>query len=152
MFGKGLVFLMQGLGVGYSPVVPGTFGTLLAIPLYLALAHLSFWLYSAVILILFIFGVYGCRLALAKLKVSDPPSLVWDEIVGFLVAMAAITPSLKTVLVGFLLFRLFDIVKPWPANWVDKNIGGGLGVMLDDVLAGIYVNLILQFALWMNFL
>lgn len=152
MYKRGLIFLMQGIGVGYSSVVPGTLGTLLAVPLYLVLAYTSFWLYGVITLVLFIVGVYGCHLALAELKASDPPSLVWDEVVGFLVAMTAITPNLKTVLVGFLLFRLFDIIKPWPANWVDKNIGGGLGVMLDDVLVGIYANLILQFAFWMNFL
>lgn len=134
---------MQGFGVGRSPIVPGTCGTLLAIPIYLIFYSLSLSIYFSVILILFILGVYGCRLATTELQIHDAPSLVWDEIVGFLIAMTAIPPSFRMVGLGFLLFRLFDIFKPWPISWVDKNIKGGLGIMLDDILAGIYTNFIL---------
>lgn len=149
-----MIFLMQGFGVGRSPIVPGTCGTLLAIPIYLILysLSLSLSLYFSVILVLFIIGVYGCQLANTKLQVHDAPSLVWDEIVGFLVAMTAISPNFGMVGLGFLLFRLFDIFKPWPISWVDKNVKSGLGVMLDDVLAGIYTNFILSIAQWLHVL
>lgn len=131
---------MQGFGVGRAPVAPGTCGTLLAIPIYLILYSLPFPIYLSIILMLWIVGIYGCQLVSTELQVHDAPSLVWDEIVGFLIAMTGISPNIKTIILGFLLFRLFDIVKPWPISWVDKNIKNGLGIMLDDVLAGVYTN------------
>lgn len=143
---------MQGLGAGYSPIAPGTCGTLLAIPLYVVLSDCPFELYVGMVLLLFAVGVYGCHLASVQLGVPDHSSLVWDEVVGFLVTMAFLPPRWTLILAGFVLFRLLDIVKPWPASWVDKNMKGGWGVMLDDVLAGIYANLILQFFLWRHLL
>lgn len=141
---RGIIFLMQGFGVGCSPIIPGTCGTLLAIPIYLIFYPLPFHIYFSIILILWIVGIYGCQLASTELQVHDAPSLVWDEMVGFLVAMTGIFPSIKTIILGFLLFRLFDILKPWPISWVDKNVKNGLGIMLDDVLAGVCTNLILS--------
>lgn len=142
---KPLVFLMQGVGVGYSPLFPGTAGTLLAIPLFWLLGStLSLPYYLGVVFLFLLLGVYGCEIAGKDLKTPDHSSLVWDEIVGFLIAMTSITPHFFSIVLGFLLFRFFDILKPWPICFVDKKIKNGWGVMLDDVLAGMVTNLILQ--------
>lgn len=143
-------FLALGFGSGLSPWMPGTMGTLAAIPVYLLLAHLPLAAYLALIVILFLLGVYLCSVAARDAGVHDHPAIVWDEIVGFLITMIAIPTSWPTVLAGFALFRFFDIVKPWPIRVLDKRVSGGLGIMLDDVVAGLFALLGLQL-LWVFF-
>jgi phosphatidylglycerophosphatase A len=128
--------LAFGLGVGLVPVAPGTFGTLLGIPLYWLWAGLSVPAYGVLVLALALAGVWLCASAAKRLNIGDHPGIVWDEIVGFLITMWGVTFSWSGVAVGFLLFRVFDITKPWPVGWADRRVGGGLGIMLDDVLAG----------------
>lgn len=140
-------WLAFGFGSGYAPKAPGTFGTVAAIPIYLLVADLSLISYLVVVLLMAVIGIYLCGEASRQLGVNDHPGIVWDEIVGFLITMTAIPLSWEAVLLGFLLFRLFDIVKPWPIKWIDKRIHGGLGIMLDDILAGIFAGAVLHFVL-----
>lgn len=137
-------FLAFGFGVGAAPVAPGTFGTLLAVPLYLALAGTEPLVYAAVVVAMFLGGVWLCRVAERDLGVHDHPAVVWDEIVGFLVTMFMAPPGWFWVIVGFTLFRLFDVWKPFPIRALEQRVHGGLGTMLDDVLAGGYALLVLQ--------
>ena len=127
-----------GFGAGLSPVAPGTVGTLVAIPIFLLANSLSPPAYVAIILVLFYFGVIACTNCQRHLKVSDHPGIVIDEIIGFMITMAFCPASIASILGGFVLFRLFDILKPWPIRWIDRRIHGGFGVMLDDVIAGVF--------------
>lgn len=141
---KWIHFFATGFFSGTIHFAPGTMGTLVAIPFYLILQTLSLPLYAIFVLITFLIGIWLCGEASKPFKTPDHPSIVWDEMVGFWLTMFAIPFSGVNLLLGFLAFRLFDIWKPWPIGWVDKKIHGGLGIMLDDILAAIYANIILQ--------
>lgn len=131
-------FLALGFGSGLAPKAPGTFGTLAAIPIYLLLAvNVSLLTYAILTLLMAVAGIYICQKAADAAGVHDHPAIVWDEIVGYLITMFMVPLSWQSLVTGFLLFRLFDIVKPWPISFVDKKVHGGFGIMLDDVLAGI---------------
>ena len=130
-------FLALGFGSGLAPKAPGTFGTLAAIPLFLLMSYLPLWLYIVLILAACRYGIYLCGKTAQDFDVHDDPSIVWDEFVGFWITMIAIPVSFTTVVLGFALFRLFDIWKPWPIDWIDQKVSGGLGIMLDDVVAGL---------------
>lgn len=142
-----LHFLSLGFGSGLSARAPGTCGTLVAIPLYLLLAQLPLTFYLLAILIAFAAGVYLCGYTSTALGVHDHPGIVWDEFVGFWITMIAVPASWQWILAGFVLFRLFDIVKPWPVKIADERMTGGFGIMFDDVLAGLYALAGLQIAL-----
>ncbi len=129
-------FLALGFGSGLLPKAPGTFGTLAAIPLYLLLAPTSMSIYLTVVIIMSIAGIYICGKAAEDAGVHDHGAIVWDEIVGFLITMFLVPLSWQSVIVGFVLFRIFDIFKPWPISFIDKKVHGGLGIMLDDIIAG----------------
>jgi len=131
------------------PFAPGTFGTLVAIPLYLLIAQLDVPYYLAFILLAFGLGVYLCQYTSAALGVHDHSGIVWDEFVGFWITMIAVPVTWQWIVAGFVLFRVFDIVKPWPVKVVDKRMTGGFGIMFDDVLAGLYALACLQFALYL---
>lgn len=137
-------FLAFGLGSGASPWAPGTVGTLAAVPLYFLLASLPLLLYALLLLAAFLLGCWLCDRTSRDLGVHDHGGIVWDEFVGYWLTMLALPVSLGWALAGFLLFRFFDIIKPWPIGWADQRVGGGLGIMLDDVLAAIYAGLILH--------
>ncbi len=130
-------FLALGFGSGLAPKAPGTFGTLAAVPLFLLVAPLSSPLYLLLLLLMSVAGIYICGKAAEDAGVPDHGAIVWDEFVGFLITMFLIPITWQSLLVGFLLFRLFDIFKPWPISYLDKNCHGGLGIMLDDIVAGI---------------
>jgi phosphatidylglycerophosphatase A len=138
------MWLATGFGAGLSPLAPGTAGSLVGVLFYLAMAGLALPLYLALVLVLAIIGIWVCERAGRALAVADHPSIVWDEIVGLLIAMAATPPSWQGLVSGFALFRLFDILKPWPVGRIDRSVKGGLGVMLDDVMAGLYALACLQ--------
>ncbi len=131
-------WLACGLGAGLARRAPGTFGTLMAIPPYLLLQQLPLAAYVGVVAAAFALGVWLCAVTARALGVHDHPGIVWDEIVGYWIAMIAAPAGWLWVVVGFALFRLFDIWKPWPIRWLDQHLGGGWGIMLDDVLAGVY--------------
>lgn len=137
-------FLSLGFGSGLFPVAPGTAGTLAAIPVYLLLARLDLSAYLLVTSLMFAVGIYLCGVTSRELGGDDHPAIVWDEIVGYVITMIAVPPKIEWLIAGFLLFRLFDILKPWPIRVLDRSIKGGIGIMLDDVLAGIFAALILQ--------
>ncbi len=134
-----LHLLSLGFGSGLSPYAPGTMGTLVAIPLYLLLSQLNLLTYLLVILGGFIVGVYLCDYTSKALGVHDHSGIVWDEFIGYWITMIAV-PAItwQWILAGFVLFRFFDIVKPWPVKLADKRVPGGFGIMIDDVLAGLY--------------
>lgn len=127
-----------GFGTGAAPVAPGTFGTLLGVPLFYVMQPLGLPMYLLLTLLMFVVGVWVCAAAANALAVHDHSGIVWDEVVGYLVTMIAVPFTWYWAVAGFALFRLFDIIKPWPINWFDQKVRGGFGIMLDDVLAGCY--------------
>ena len=135
---KPVHFLALGFGSGLIPWAPGTWGTLAAIPLYLLLAQLSLPWYLLAVLLAFAVGVYLCDVTARDAGVHDHPAIVWDEVVGYLITMAAVPLGWQWVLAGFVWFRVFDIVKPWPISLLDRYVKGGFGIMIDDVLAGLF--------------
>jgi phosphatidylglycerophosphatase A len=144
---RGVLFIAEGFGTGRARVAPGTVGTLPGVALVLALFAVPLPVYIGITAILLVLGIPLCGQAAKLLGRKDPPSVVWDEIVGMLVTMTAVPLGLTSILAGFALFRLFDIWKPWPIGWVDQHVGGGLGIMLDDVIAGLMACLLLHGAL-----
>jgi phosphatidylglycerophosphatase A len=132
-----VLVLAFGFGTGLSARAPGTMGTLAAIPLWYLLAQLPEPMYILIVAICAIVGIFICGSAADKLGVHDHGGIVWDEFVGFWITMAFLPATYVNVIVGFCLFRLFDILKPWPISWLDKNISGGMGIMVDDVVAGL---------------
>ena len=144
-------FLALGFGSGLAAKMPGTFGTLAALPLVALLSHYSsFTTYLIVTILVSIVGIWICGKAAQDMGVHDDSSIVWDEAAGMLITMLAVPLSWQTLLVGFLLFRFFDILKPWPISYLDKHVHGGFGIMIDDVLAGLFalgvVNILLAFS------
>jgi phosphatidylglycerophosphatase A len=137
-------FLAYGFGSGLAPKAPGTFGTLAAIPLYLLIQDLALLAYLLVLLVAFVAGIWFCQKAVDWLGQEDPSAVVWDEFVGYWVTMIAAPSSWYWLMIGFVLFRIFDILKPWPISWCDKNLHGGFGIMLDDVVAGLMALICLQ--------
>ncbi len=137
-------FAAFGFGFGAAKYAPGTFGTLAAIPLYWLMQGLAIGWYVSIMVILFLLGVWLCDRTASDIGVHDHGGIVWDEIVGYLVTMIAAPEGWLWMAVGFVLFRLFDIWKPWPVKWCDRKVDGGLGIMLDDVLAAGYAWLVLQ--------
>ena len=138
-----------GFGTGCAPKMPGTIGTLVGVLFYLPMVYLSWPIYIGVTITLFLLGIWLCEVTANDLGVHDHGGIVWDEIVGFLITMTAVPPDWRFVVLGFVLFRLFDIWKPWPINWLDSKISGGLGIMVDDVLAAIYALIILQIIIYL---
>jgi phosphatidylglycerophosphatase A len=148
-------FLAYGFGSGLAPKAPGTFGTLVGLPFW----FLLHWLtpepvfYIAVCVLLFIFGCWICGESARLLGLHDAPGIVFDEIVGFLITcvpllyLPAGAAEWPWLIAAFVLFRFFDIIKPWPIRWLDQKVDGGLGIMIDDVLAGIFAALCLFVAL-----
>ncbi len=139
-----ILFLAFGFGSGLSKYMPGTMGTLAAIPVYLIMVQTNIWIYSGLTILVILSGIYLCDQAAVKLDVHDFGGIVWDEIAGFLITMWWVPFSWQAVATGFVLFRFFDIVKPWPIKWIDSQVMGGLGIMLDDVIAGIFAALLLS--------
>ena len=136
-------FLALGFGSGLAPRAPGTFGTLAAIPVYLLCAQLPLMVYLLVVAAAFAVGVYLCGRTARALGVHDHPGIVWDEVVGYLMTMAFAPSGWLWVVLGFVCFRLFDILKPWPIRVLDRSVHGGLGIMIDDALAGVLAALCL---------
>jgi phosphatidylglycerophosphatase A len=136
--------LAIGFGSGLAPKAPGTFGTLVAVPIYLLIAELPLVAYAGVVITAALVGIWLCGRTAEDLGVHDHPAIVWDEIVGYLLAMIGAPPGWLWPVLGFLLFRCFDIWKPWPISFVDRKVHGGIGIMIDDLLAGGLALLVLQ--------
>ncbi len=131
--------------VGLIPKAPGTFGTLVAIPIALLLASVGPNFYLAATTVLIAFSIWISELHERKLGSHDSKTIVIDEVVGYLVAFAWLPVTWMSVVASFVLFRFFDIVKPYPISVLDKKVKGGLGVVVDDLAAGLIANIILQF-------
>ncbi|MFT5674149.1 MAG: phosphatidylglycerophosphatase A [Paraglaciecola sp.] len=131
-----------------SPKAPGTFGTLAAVPFVCLLSfYLPLTTYALVTFVACLAGIWICGKTAEDMQVHDDSSIVWDEVAGLLITMWAVPLSWQTVLLGFLLFRFFDILKPWPISYLDKHVHGGFGIMIDDVLAGVFALICLHTAL-----
>ncbi len=137
-------WLAFGFGSGCAPRAPGTAGTLVAVPIYLLLSGLPPIAYLVVLNLVVVAGIYLCGRTARDLGVHDHGGIVWDEIAGFLLTMAAAPPGWGWLVAGVVLFRLFDIAKPWPIALVDARVAGGLGIMADDLLAAVYAGIALQ--------
>jgi phosphatidylglycerophosphatase A len=133
-----LHFVAFGFGVGTIPFAPGTFGTLLAIPFYLLMRPLSPVHYLILTLVIICASIWICSVATRDIGVQDHQGMCLDEVVGFLVTMFYAPIGWQWILLGFVLFRIFDIWKPWPIRLADNKIHGGFGIIFDDVLAGIF--------------
>ncbi|MBA4503369.1 phosphatidylglycerophosphatase A family protein [Marinobacterium marinum] len=142
-------FLAFGLGSGAAPWAPGTFGTLAAVPFWYLMAQTTLPVYLGLTLLAGVIGIWLCGRTSRDLGVHDHGGIVWDEFVGYWITMIAVPVDWIWALLGFILFRLFDIWKPWPIRPVDRRVHGGLGIMLDDVLAGVFAALALQGLLWL---
>ena len=144
VFSSPIHFLAFGFGSGLSPFAPGTAGTLAVIPIYLLLQTLNIIPYVVVICLICLAGIWICEQSSKKLGVHDHSGIVWDEFAGYLITMIAAPQGWLWIAIGFILFRIFDIWKPWPIRVVDKQIGGGFGIMLDDIIAGVFALISLQ--------
>jgi phosphatidylglycerophosphatase A len=140
-------WIAAGFGSGFSPKAPGTVGSLFALlPWYFLMQGLPIWAYVAIVLVSFLIGVWASSWAIKKTKIEDPSLVVWDEYVGMWITLFLAPAGWLWMLVGFVLFRIFDILKPWPVSWADQKLHGGFGAMLDDAIAGVYAFLCLQLA------
>lgn len=150
VLGDPVLLLAFGFGSGLSPKAPGTAGSLLALMAMPLLASLS-----GVVYLVFLTGVVGagiwiCGRAADKLGVHDHPGIVWDEFAGLWLALLFCPPQWVWWLVGFALFRFFDIVKPWPIHQLDRRCPGGLGIMVDDLFAGVFAGAVLHGAIFLS--
>jgi phosphatidylglycerophosphatase A len=141
------IFIATGGGVGYFPYISGTIGTLVGIPIYILLSKINPFLYIFISGILFFIGVKSSGYVEELFNVKDSRRIVIDEILGYIVTMFMINNTKKNILIGFILFRLFDILKIFPIRYIDERMEGGYGIVIDDVVAGIYANLIFRILL-----
>lgn len=146
VLGDPVLLLAFGFGAGLSPLAPGTAGTLVAVLLERGLRALGWAPRVGVTLGVVALGFWLCGEAARRLGVHDHPGIVWDEIAGYLLLMLVVPAGWRWAAAGFLLFRLFDVWKPWPIRDLDHGIGGGMGIMLDDLVAGLYAAAILVVA------
>ena len=143
------LFIATGAGSGYLPVAPGTWGSAAGVLLWLAISRLAMPAYLTTLGVLFVIGVCSAGAVEKIVDRGDPGLVVIDEIVGQLITLIAAPHHPVVVLAGFFLFRVFDILKPFPVGWIDRHLHGGLGIMLDDVAAGLYALLVLQLGIWL---
>ncbi|MBT5939632.1 MAG: phosphatidylglycerophosphatase A [Rhodospirillaceae bacterium] len=131
-------------GAGLLPKAPGTWGSLAALPLAYGIV---FWgsleVLAAATVVIFIVGVWASEIAAGNMGGGDPSEIVVDEVAGQWLTLLVVPPDIILYAAGFLLFRLFDIWKPWPISWADQKIKGGMGIMLDDMIAGVYAGVLL---------
>lgn len=142
-------WIASGAGSGLAPIAPGTVGSLAALLPWLLLRELPWWGYLLAVALVFAVGVWAAERVIAQMREEDPGVVVIDEFVGLWVTLFLAPPGWIWIAAGFLLFRLFDIWKPWPANWADRKLKGGLGTMVDDLFAGLYGLLVMQALAWL---
>ncbi|WP_370515953.1 phosphatidylglycerophosphatase A [Pantoea sp. Mhis] len=139
-----LHFLATGFGTGLISFIPGTIGSLSAIPLWWLMTFLSLKIYLLILLISVIIGIYLCHRTSCDIGIHDHSSIVWDEFIGIWITLMMI-PCItwQWILLGFIIFRIIDCLKPWPICWLDKNVSGGIGIMIDDIIAGMIAAIII---------
>ncbi|USD31920.1 MULTISPECIES: phosphatidylglycerophosphatase A [Vibrio] len=141
--------LATGFGSGLSPIIPGTMGTLAAIPFYLLLVQIPLPMYIVAVIAACFIGIKVCQVTSDDMGVHDHGAIVWDEFAGFWITMLVVplfqqsSTDWKWLLTGFVLFRCFDMIKPWPISWLDARVHGGFGIMLDDIVAGVMAGIAL---------
>ena len=140
------LLLALGFGSGLARGGPGTAGTVVGMGLYLLIASLPTATVVAITVVVVAVGIPLCGYAARRLGVHDDPGIVWDEIAGYLVTMLLLPFEALWIVAGFVLFRILDIAKPWPIGWLDRRLGGGTGIMVDDILAGAVACLVLHLA------
>ena len=141
------MFIATGCYSGYLPKVPGTWGSVVGLALFFLLHKLSIPVYLAVTAATFLLGIFAAGEAEKIMDYKDPGLVVIDEIVGMLITMIAAPAAPLVMVLGFIIFRIFDILKPFPISLIDQRLHGGIGIMLDDIIAGIYSLIILQLAI-----
>ena len=140
-----LGWIASGFGVGLAPRAAGTFGSLAALlPWWLWLRHLPLAYYLGIVALGFALGVWASQWVIRRTRIEDPGVVVWDEFVGQWLALLLAPAGWPWIVAGFVLFRLFDIWKPWPVRWADRELHGGFGAMADDALAGLLAFVVLQ--------
>ncbi len=142
-------FIATGCFSGYLPWAPGTWGSGVGILIFILVSKLAWVPYLLFLTGIVALAIWSADRVAAISKEEDPKYVVIDEIAGYLVTMAFHAPTVAAIIIGFILFRIFDIVKPFPASWFEKNLPGGLGIVMDDVMAGIYANALLFFIAWL---
>jgi len=147
---RAVLFLATGFLIGTVPFAPGTFGSLIGLPICFLISQLHIWPYAICTILFIFFAIWIAGAAEKVLKKKDAGEIVIDEIAGLIVTFIGIPFTLKTVIVGFIIFRAFDILKPFPIRLLEKKVAGGPGIVLDDVLAGFYANLILRLAIYIT--
>lgn len=143
LFSSPASFCAFGFGSGLAPRAPGTFGTLPGLLIAIIISPIPLWLQALLIVLAFMIGIRICDIASARLGSHDHGAIVWDEIVGVLITLLAVPLSAGSLIIGFLLFRFFDVIKPWPIGWIDRQVDGGFGIMIDDVVAGVFAGVCL---------
>lgn len=144
---KIILFFATNAGLGYAPIASGTFGTLMGIPIFYLMAPLGVELFSLVWLAILLLSFWSAHQAGIIFRVTDDGRIVIDELIGYLTTIAFLPFNWPIAIAGFLLFRFFDIIKVWPASWFDNKVKNGFGVVMDDVVAGIYAALSLRLLL-----
>jgi len=146
---KVILFLATNGGLGYARKAPGTFGTLAGIPFFFLISRCTPVPQIIILVLLCLFSFWICDQAGKIFGVTDDGRIVIDELVGYLVAVSLLPFTWLTAVLAFFWFRFFDITKIFPANWFDNNVKNGVGVVLDDVVAGIYAAIALRLSLWL---
>ena len=142
-------FLAFGLGTGLMPVAPGTFGSLLGVGVFWVTRDVGLYVQLSIAAALIVSGIWICGRSSAQLGVHDHSGIVWDEVAGMYITLFLAPPTMLGYALAFALFRFFDIVKPWPIRDLDHRLGGGLGIMLDDLAAALYALILLAFYGWL---
>jgi len=145
-----VVLLARGFGVGCSPVAPGTLGTVVTVPLVCLQLVLSTEVFLVFVLVFVLGAVYVASVVEKQMNRTDDPSIVVDEMAGFLIAMTYVPLTIWSMLAGFMVFRALDIFKPPPVNTVERKFSGGLGIVGDDLVAGLMTNVLLQLVIRSN--
>jgi len=145
VLGKTALLLSSWFGAGLMPIAPGSFGTLAALPLVIIINYLGVVHSTISLIIILPLSLWASHLSQNLLEGNDPSEIVIDEVTGLFIAVFLLPLSWLNIILGFCLFRIFDILKPFPIGLIDKNLKGGIGIVLDDIMAGIYVNICLIF-------
>ncbi|MFN3739283.1 MAG: phosphatidylglycerophosphatase A [Thermodesulfovibrionales bacterium] len=140
---KAAIIISSLFYTGYIPLAPGTFGTVIAL-VFLMIFKIEGFIFYSFLLFILILGIYVSDKAEQATGEKDSRHIVIDEFAGYMVSMAGVTPQWKNLLIAFLLFRFFDILKPFPIRDIERRLSGGLAIMLDDIIAGLYSNIILR--------
>lgn len=144
-----VMLLALGFGSGLLPRAPGTWGTVVGVALYAVLLPLGMPAVALFTAMAILAGWPICALAARRLGVHDHPAIVWDEVAGVLVALLFVPAHWPWLIAGFAAFRGFDVLKPWPIGWLDRRVGGGLGIMIDDLVAGLMAGIVLFVIAWL---